>query len=720
MTSSASRSGRRAAPLLRTSSKTGTRRKVGRTGWASRASDLANARSVQITLTPVEPQLAQLGATPPRGDRWLHEQKFDGYRLTAKVVGGDVRIWTRNAVDWTEKLPWLARSLRQLDLAEGAFDGELVVGAGRPDDFNALQAALAAGTHAGMRFMVFDLLHCDGFDIAGAPLCERKALLQEVLGLAPPKTLAFSTHIEGHGPEVFEQAQKARLEGIVSKRADAPYRPGRGNAWQKTKNVDSEEFAAVGITRKKGQRSGFSSLLLARPTESGWRYAGRVGTGFSQEQLREISQRIGQIGGKDPTAEVPNGVSTDLKDALWFPPLFVVDAFSRGVSGSGVLRHASLKEVRLDKSPDDLRRDGGDEPRPVTEAPRKPSRKVNVIRADLDSGGDGSTVKRVSPRRSIRVIVPEPDETPAAVSKVKATPSAPTQKRAGARTDRARVSSPDKVLFPEDGITKQEVADYYLAVMDRLLPEIQGRPLSVIRCPDGAGGKCFFQKHETAGMKAVDTEKVKPHKGDAGRYLVVRDAAGLMELVQHNALEFHPWGALASDPDRADRVVFDLDPGPGVGWEEVQSSARQIRGYLKDIGLVSYLRTSGGKGLHVVVPLNPATDWDTVKSFAKGFAVALAGAEPDRYVATITLAKRPGKIFVDYLRNGRGATAVASYSLRARPGAPVAMPIGWEELDSVYGGDAFSMSSALRRLRTLRRDPWADINDHHQDLSRWQ
>lgn len=720
MSSSASRSGRHAAPLLRTSSKTGTRRKAGRTGWGSRASDLANAHSVQIALTPVEPQLAQLGATPPRGDRWLHEQKFDGYRLTAKVAGGDVRIWTRNAIDWTEKLPWLARSLRQLELAEGAFDGELVVGAGRPEDFGALQSALAAGSHAGMRFVVFDLLHCDGFDIAGAPLCERKALLQEVLGLAPPSTLAFSTHIEGHGPEVFEQAQKARLEGIVSKRADAPYSPGRGNAWQKTKNVDSEEFAAVGYTRRKGQRTGFSSLLLARPTGSGWRYAGRVGSGFSQEQLREISRRIGTIGARDPTAEVPNGVRADLKDALWFPPLFVVDAFSRGVTGSGVLRHASLKEVRLDKSPDDLRSGVAGDSTPAPESPRRAARRVNVIRADLDAGASDAAATRASPRRSIRVIDDKPESvrTPKPVRGDVGARATPTRPDSG--VGRATVSSPDKLLYPGDGITKQEVADYYLAVMDKLLPGIRDRPLSVIRCPDGAGGKCFFQKHGTAGMKAVDTEKVKPHKGDAGRYLVVRDAAGLMELVQHNALEFHPWGATASDPDRADRVVFDLDPGPGVEWADIQSSARQIRGYLKDIGLVSYLRTSGGKGLHVVVPLRPATDWDTVKSFAKGFAVALAGAEPDRYVATIALAKRPGKIFVDYLRNGRGATAVASYSLRARPGAPVAMPIAWEELDAVDAGDAFSMQGALRRLRSLRRDPWADIDGHRQDLSRWQ
>lgn len=681
----------------------------------------------------MEPQLAQLGGSPPSGDRWIHEQKFDGYRVIAQVADGNVRIWSRNAVDWTSRLPTLARAIAQLGVGDGAFDGELVVGNGRPEDFNALQAALAAGDAKSLRFMLFDLLHVDGVDISAAPLVDRKALLDDVLGATPPPVLAYSTHVEGHGEAVFEQAQRLRLEGIVSKRADAPYRPGRGHGWQKTKNVDSEEFAAVGYTRNPGQRSGFRSLLLARPTASGWRYAGRVGSGFSQEQLREISQRIGSLGGREPTAEIPDGLAGDLRSAMWFPPLFVVDAFSRGRGSSGVLRHPSLKAVRLDKSPDDLRMGrsteaGPDAPAANARAPRASARPRTVIRADREPAGASVPARRAAARPSAdaatppsRPAAPRPDRARTAARQAprKSASRAATSLRTPPSTPAARVSSPEKILYPDDGITKQDVADYYLAVMDHLLPHVRDRPLSVIRCPDGAGSKCFFQKHQTAGMKAVDSERVKEKKGAAGRYLVVRDAAGLMELVQHNALEFHPWGALAEDPDHADRVVFDLDPGPGVGWPAIQAAARQLRGYLGDIGLVSYLRTSGGKGLHVVVPLRPATHWDTVKSFAKGFAVALAGSEPERYVATATLAKRPGKIFVDYLRNGRGATAVASYSLRARPGAPVAMPLAWDELASIQSGDAFTMQAALRRLRGLKHDPWAGIDDRVQDLSRW-
>lgn len=700
MTASASRSGRHAAPLLRTSSKTGSRRKAA-PRWSTRASDLHGARESALDLTALAPQLARLGHAPPRGDRWVHEQKFDGYRLTGKVREDTARIWTRNGVDWTDKLPSLAAALRSLGLQEGAFDGELVVGAGRPEDFNALQADLASGRKTRLRFVLFDMLHCDGFDISGAPLVERKALLQELLGTTPPAPLAYSTHIEGHGPEVFAHAQTARLEGIVSKLADSPYRSGRGNGWQKTKNIDSEEFGVVGYTRSKDQRGGFSSLLLARPTESGWQYAGRIGTGFSQAQLSEIAQRIGAIGGKEPTAQIPNGVSSDLRNAMWFPPLFVVDAFSRGVSASGVLRHASLKDVRLDKSPDDLPRVTVEHESVHPVRPARSSRRINVIRADPAPQADGSTVKRVAPRRTIRV---HDARSPAT---------------SNSNAQRGGVSSPEKVLYPDAGITKQEVADYYGNIMHRLLPGIVGRPLSIIRCPGGTAGKCFFQKHDNAGMKAVDSEMVKPRKGVAGRHLVVRDAAAVSELVQHNTLEFHPWGARASDPDRADRVVFDLDPGPGVPWSDIQSAALQIRGHLDEVGLASFLRTSGGKGLHVVVPLQPACSWDAVKAFAKGFAVALAGAEPDRYVATMTLAKRPGKIFVDYLRNGRGATAVASYSLRARPGAPVAMPLRWEELTTIAGGGAFNLRNALEHVHRQRRDPWKGIDEMRQDLARW-
>jgi len=282
-----------------------------------------------------------------------------------------------------------------------------------------------------------------------------------------------------------------------------------------------------------------------------------------------------------------------------------------------------------------------------------------------------------------------------------------------------RLSSPAKIIFPDSHITKQDVADYYMAVMDHLLPGIAGRPLSIIRCPEGAGKPCFFQKHYTPGLEHVSLVRLKEETGNNANYLVAHDAAGVMELVQLNALEFHPWGSHAEAPDVADRVVFDLDPGPNVPWSEVKAAAMHVRGLLKQAGLETFLRTTGGKGLHVVVPLNPGCDWDVVKGFARGFAEALARAEPQRFLAVSTLKLRPNKIFVDYLRNGRGATAVASYSLRARDRAPVAMPIAWSELKALQRGDAFTLKDVPARLKRRRKDPWAGIDEVRQDLSRW-
>jgi len=319
-------------------------------------------------------------------------------------------------------------------------------------------------------------------------------------------------------------------------------------------------------------------------------------------------------------------------------------------------------------------------------------------------------VQSAAPARATKVAAKRPVAKAAAKT---------TARRATAAAPPPRLTSPTRVVFPDSHITKQEVADYYLAVMDHLLPEIVGRPLSVIRCPQGAGKACFFQKHHTPGLEQVDLVRLKEEGGNNANYLVVRDAAGLMELVQMNSLEFHPWGSHAEDPDVADRVVFDLDPGPNVPWNEVKAAAVHVRDLLERIGLTSFLRTTGGKGLHVVVPLNPGCDWDVVKRFAKGFAEALAGSEPQRFLSVSTLKLRPGKIFVDYLRNGRGATAVASYSLRARDRAPVSMPLEWSELKSLKRGDAFTLRDVPARLKRRRKDPWAGMGKVRQDLAGW-
>ena len=312
-------------------------------------------------------------------------------------------------------------------------------------------------------------------------------------------------------------------------------------------------------------------------------------------------------------------------------------------------------------------------------------------------------------------------------TEVEARKHSPANKRAGKKAGAAtadgrddagplRLTSPDRVVFPDDRITKRQVADYYDAMQEWLLPEIAGRPLSIIRCPQGVGRPCFFQKHHTAGLDAVDMVKLKEEAGNQAEYLVVRDARGLMELIQFNALEFHPWGSTAEDPERANRVVFDLDPGENVAWTEVVDAARKIRKLLDGLGIASYVRTSGGKGLHVVLPLNPGCDWDLVKPFAHGFAETMSAMEPLKFVATATKRFRKGKIFLDYLRNGRGATAVASFSLRARPGAPVAMPLRWEELGKVKSGGAYDISSAVARMRRLKAHPWAGIDEVEQDL----
>ncbi len=646
-------------------------RRARRKNWARKAMSLSNAKEAAARSGPFEPQLAKLGEAPPQGDQWIHEIKWDGYRILATVADGAVRLWSRNALEWTDKVPEIRDAIAALGLTSAALDGELIAGSGTREDFNLLQATLSGERQGALAYALFDLLHIDGVDVAAAPLVERKALLQELVE-GQTGHLAFSSHVQGDGDHAYRMAGEQHFEGIISKRADRGYHSGRSDDWRKTKQLASDEFAVVGYTAPKGSRSGFGSLLLAKPdAKHGWLYVGRVGSGFSDLLIKEISEKI-QGGGKKPTAYVATE-DTDLRAAKWFEPRFVVEVFYRGIGGQQLLRQASLKAVRTDKDVDDL------------------------LDSDRTAQGKPARGKPASTTPPTRMAAAKPT------------------------ADRAppKLSSPGKVLFPGDGYTKQDVWDYYSAVMDYLLPEVINRPLSIIRCPAGTGKPCFFQKHHTAGLELVDAVKLKEDSGINAHYLVVRDAASLLELVQFNALEFHPWGSHAEAPDRADRVVFDLDPGPDVPFVEVKRAATDIRKLLARLELESFLRVSGGKGLHVVVPLNPGCDWDLTKRFAKGFAEALAQSEPQRFLATATKALRNKRIFVDYLRNGRGATAVASYSLRGRPGAPVAMPLAWSELAKLKRADAFTIKDVPARLRRRRKDPWEGIDSLRQNLARW-
>ncbi len=673
-------------------------RKARRKDWAKKALALSGARRADPPAGPFKPQLAQLVTAPPEGEQWIHEIKWDGYRILTTVAEGQVSLWSRNALAWTERLPDIGDAVSALGLASAALDGEVIAGRGRREDFNLLQATLSGERQGVLAYALFDLLHIDGVDISDAPLGERKALLRELLEGAPGH-LAYSSHLEGDADAAYRLASENHFEGIISKRLDSPYRHGRSDDWRKTKHLASDEFAVVGYTAPKGSRAGFGSLLLARPVaEHGWLYVGRVGSGFSDALIAEVSALIGKAGSSKPTAYVPTA-ETDLRTATWFAPRFVVEVFYRGVGRQQLLRQPSLKAVRRDKQVTDL----SDSDRSVAgEKAARPGALEKAARKAVRTKAGTST-------------------TDIPTTSVKA--AAKTGRKTSANTPSKRVppelSSPEKIIFPDIKATKQEVWDYYQAVMDQLLPEVIGRPLSIIRCPAGAAKPCFFQKHHTAGLELVSSVELQQGGGVVEPYLLVTDAASLLELVQFNALEFHPWGSHADDPERADRVVFDLDPGPGVSFDEIKRAAVDIRDLLGRLELQSFLRVSGGKGLHVVVPLNPGCDWDLTRRFAKGFAEALSHSQPDRFVATASKSLRPKRIFIDYLRNGRGATAVASYSLRGRPGAPVAMPIAWAELSKLQAANTFTLRDVPGKLKRRRKDPWADIDKLKQNLARW-
>ncbi|HET6433593.1 DNA ligase D [Dyella sp.] len=633
-------------------------RKVARAPLLKRIKATAQARAAAIEADFFEPELARLYAHPPAGEEWLHEVKWDGYRILATIHDGAVSLWSRNGLSWTERLPEIVQAIAAMGLDSARFDGELIAldTTGR-SDFNALQKTLSGERNAPLVYMMFDCPALEGYDLAHARLDDRKALLAHLLK-DRPAPLAYSTHTAGHGDEVFRMAAEQALEGIMCKRADSTYRAGRSDEWRKVKRLQSDEFVVLGYTPPSGSRTGFGSLLLGRPAadgKPGWMYAGRVGSGFSDDDLAHIADTIA-TGGKPQPPVAVSDVDPLLRGARWVSPKAVVEVFFRGLGGNHLLRQASFKGLRPDKSAADLR----DSDQPPQEA-----------RMAAATDASSATVA---------------------------------------------ISHPDRVIYPDDAITKQDVADYYQAVMDWFLPGVRDRPTSVMRCPDGINATCFFQKHAIAGLKRVSLVPLGEESGKQADYLVPRDAAAVMELVQFGALEFHPWGALAGDPDDADRLVFDLDPAPDVGWDQVVAAARLVRRKLDQLGLQSFLRTTGGKGLHVVLPLNPATAWSTAKPFAHAFASSLAQAHPTEFVAVAAKAQRKGRIFLDYLRNSRGATSVASYSLRSRPGAPVAVPIRWEELGKISGGDHYTLRNTPARLARLRRDPWEGIDTLKQDL----
>lgn len=623
---------------------------------------------------PFAPELCRPVEASPGGAAWLHEVKWDGYRILATVQRGKARLWSRNAIEWTAKVPELARAIESLGFKNAQLDGEMVVLDGERESFSALQRRLSAEIREPAVYMLFDLLHADGHSLWAVPLIERKRLLADHLAAHPHPLLRYSEHQAGGGPAVFAQAMRHGLEGVVSKRTDSAYTGTRSGAWVKAKARRSDEFAVVGYTEPKGQRAGIGALLLAAPDgDGGLRYVGRVGTGFSDSELRRLRRELARSTVDEPPADTARMSAPDRRLAIWVRPHRVAEVYYQGYGGQGLLRQVAFKTFRTDKTVEDL------------------------MTTPSASGRKRSTgAARRPPGR--------------AATRAKARPA--QEAEAGPVT----ITHPQRVVFPEAGITKGEVAEYYRQVAPWLLPELAGRPLSVVRCPDGIAEACFFQKHAGRGWGGHVHAITVQEKNGKDAYLCIDDAEGLLELVQMNVLEFHPWGSSPGDPDHASRVVFDMDPGKGVTWKRVVAAAREVRRQLGTLGLTAFVRTSGGKGLHVVVPLDPPAPWDAVRQFAQGVAQALSAMHPDDFVATAGENNRNGRIFVDWLRNGRGATSVASYSLRARPSAGVAMPLGWSELGRIASGDAFTIAAALSRLRRRKTDPWADLADTQQSL----
>jgi bifunctional non-homologous end joining protein LigD len=572
-------------------------------------------------------QLATLVDSVPTGSRWLHEVKYDGYRVLIAIAGTKVKIYSRSGLDWTEKFPGIAEAAATLNLGSALIDGEVVAFKQGKPNFSTLQDAIANG--GDMTLFAFDLLELDGEDIAALPNIQRKERLRPLIEGADAR-LQFAEHILGSGEQLFETMCREGYEGIVSKLVDAPYRGQRSKGWLKVKCIRRQEFVIVGWTPSDKSR-GFRALLLGLNGPDGFTYAGKVGTGFDTDTMLDLSAKLAKLEVEKPTVEAPRAA---VRGAHWVEPKLVAEIAFAETTPDGVLRHSSFLGLRADKAAKDV----------VAEKP---------VTVDVAA-------------------VPELH---------------------------VKVSSRDRLIFPDSDVTKGDLADYYALVAPAMLPWAANRPISLVRCPQGRAKRCFFQKHDAGTFgEYVHQVPIREKDGSTEDYLYVEDADGLVMCVQMGTIEFHGWGSSVATLEQPDRMVFDLDPDEELGFDVVKKAAEDIKNQLAEIGLVSFAMLSGGKGVHVVVPLKPQAEWPAVKDFAERFCRALAEAEPERYVANMSKAKRKGRIFLDYLRNQRGSTAVLPYVARARSGAPVAAPVTWTELRDIENAHRWGVRDGAELL----------------------
>lgn len=648
----------------------------------SRATTRNAARPARSVLPRnVTPQLAVLADRPPEGDDWLHEIKFDGYRILAFVEKGTVSLVTRNGHDWTRKFPSVAKALEKLRIDSAVVDGELVVlnekGA---SDFHALQALLKGKEKREPAYYAFDLLFRDGQDLTHAPLVERKAALKKLLaGKQLSPRVVYSDHFRTSGEDVLDKACGLSLEGIISKRADAPYVSRRHPSWLKSKCDRRQEFVIIGYTSPRGSRKGFGALLLGYHDDRGRLvYAGRVGTGFDDRLLGDLFAKLKKLETKTAPTDV-DPPARERRSAHWVKPTLVGEVRFTGWTRDGMLRHPAFIALRSDK------------------------RASEIIREEPVKLGKGKTTKRSSARPKSSSAAKKPAASAGGAS-------------ADARIAGVRLSHPDKVLYSDQGMTKLDVATYYETAAEWMLPHVKDRPLALVRCPAGQSGKCFFQRNWSNTLPAhvgkVDVgtgKKVDDH-------VAVHDLAGVISLVQISVLEIHTWNCAADNIEHPDQLVFDLDPGPDVAWKRVIEAARILHKTLDGLRLPQFLKTSGGKGLHVTIPIKPTIDWDSAKRFCETIVKNLATSFDKLIVANMRKDLRGGKIYIDYHRNGHGATAVTPYSTRARQGAPVSMPISWEEFGKLPSAAHFTVEKAGQYLEKRKTDPWRAFARSRVDL----
>ena len=639
----------------------------------------------------IPPQLAQITTTSPGGKDWLHELKLDGYRIQihvrtdSKQEERTVRLFTRKGLDWAHRMPDIAGAARKLRVKAAVLDGEAVALDDRGiSNFADLQSAFQEGGKKSVSYFAFDLLHLNGHNLRNIPLTERRTILESLLSdAAKDAPVQLSVTLQGDGNQIFKKACELGAEGIVSKLGTATYESGRSSAWLKRKCSLEEELVIGGFTLPSNGTAGVGALLLGYYENDKLRYAGRTGTGFTQALHRQLRAKLNSLArASSPFAEVPQEAR---KGAHWVKPELVAQISFSNWTRDRIVRQASFKGLREDKPAEEV----------VLE---QPISKHEIEEREIENA-------RSRAQRSER-----------------ASAAKPSRISGGNRNGlpggmRLEITHPDKVLDTESGLTKQALAEYYLAVADHMLPHIAGRPLSIVRCPDGNSKPCFFQKHAGSGLsKAVHTVSIPNRKsGEKEGFLTVDSAEGLVALAQMGVLEIHRWGSRNDSIETPDRIFFDLDPDVGISWKALAQTALSLQATFSRMGLKSYVQSTGGKGLHVMVPIEPALEWPKVKAFARRIAVEMERERPDLYVTTMTKAKRKDRIYLDYQRNDREATTIAPYSPRARNGTPVAMPLRWSEL-SAATAPLFHISDFSKWKARLRRDPWLEVNEIQQKL----